>query len=122
MKKLGGNSDSRKQVIDAIEQWREEKLVAGSKSASDLADCMRVFADHGHDLGQMISYAEHLFKQTGTIRLLTGHKSKGLEFDNVYWLDPSLCDQREQDRNLAYVITTRSRNKLSLIDSSSIVW
>jgi DNA helicase II / ATP-dependent DNA helicase PcrA len=122
MKKLGGNSDTRRQVIDAIEQWREERLVAGSKSASDLADCMRVFADHGHDLGQMISYAEHLFKQTGTIRLLTGHKSKGLEFDNVFWLDPMLCDQREQDRNLAYVITTRSQNRLSLIDSSSIVW
>lgn len=122
MKKLGSSGDTRRQVIDAIEQWREDKLLANSKSANDLADCMRVFADHGHDLGQMISYAEHLFEQVGTIRLLTGHKSKGLEFDNVFWLDPQLCDQREQDRNLAYVIQTRSMDKLSTIDSASISW
>jgi superfamily I DNA/RNA helicase len=122
MKKLGSNDMRKKDLIDAIEQWREEKLLANSKSANDLADCMRVFADHGDDLSAAVSYAEHLFKQCGTIRLLTGHKSKGLEFDNVFWLDPGLCDQREQDRNLAYVITTRSQNKLSLIDSSAIVW
>lgn len=122
MKKLASDGADRKFVIDAIEQWRQEKLLANSKSADDLADCMRVFAEHGFTLGQMISYAEHLFKQTGTIRLLTGHKSKGLEFDNVYWLDPNLCDNREQDRNLAYVITTRSQNILNTIDSSSILW
>jgi superfamily I DNA/RNA helicase len=122
LKKLGPDSSTRKQVIDAIEQWREEKLLANSKSANDLADCMRVFADHGDTLSSMISYANHLFAQTGTIRLLTGHKSKGLEFPNVYWLDPGLCDNREQDRNLAYVIITRSENILNTIDSSGILW
>lgn len=122
MRKLGPDSMSRKDLIDAIEQWREEKMLANSKSASDLADCMRIFAEHGNTLSSAVSYAEHLFAQTGTIRLLTGHKSKGLEFPNVYWLDPLLCDNREQDRNLAYVITTRSSNKLSMVDSSSILW
>lgn len=122
MKKLGTDSTSQKDLIDAIEQWREEKLLANSKSANDLADCMRVFADHGSTLSSAVSYAEHLFAQQGTIRLLTGHKSKGLEFPNVYWLDPDLCDSREQDRNLAYVITTRSSNSLTLLDSSSILW
>ena len=122
MKKLGPESMTKKDLIDAIEQWREEKLMANSKSANDLADCMRVFADHGNSLGSALSYAEHLFAQQGTIRLLTGHKSKGLEFPNVYWLDPGLCDNREQDRNLAYVIITRSENKLNMVDSSSILW
>jgi superfamily I DNA/RNA helicase len=122
MKKLGTDSTTRKDLIDAIEYWREEKLLANSKSANDLADCMRVFADHGSTLSSAVAYAEHLFAQTGTIRLLTGHKSKGLEFPNVYWLDPALCDQREQDRNLAYVITTRSENILNMVDSSSILW
>ena len=122
MKKLGTDSTSRKDLIDAIEFWREEKLLANSKSANDLADCMRVFADHGSTLSSAVSYAEHLFAQQGAIRLLTGHKSKGLEFHNVYWLDPDLCDRREQDRNLAYVITTRSSNSLSTIDSASILW
>lgn len=122
MKKLGPDSATRTQVIDAIEQWREEKLLANSKSASDLADCMRVLADHGSTLGSAVSYATMIFAQTGTIRLMTGHKSKGLEFPNVFWLDPDLCDQREQDRNLAYVITTRSENILNMVDSSSILW
>lgn len=122
MKKLGPDSMTRAQTCTAIEQWREEKLMANSRSANDLADCMRVFAEHGTNLAQMISYAEHLFKQTGTIRLLTGHKSKGLEFDNVFFLDPHLLDDREQDLNLRYVIQTRSQNNLTELDSDSIRW
>lgn len=122
MKKLGPDSLSRKDLVDEIEHWRTEKLSANSKSANDLADCMRVFADHGATLSSAVAYAEHLFAQQGTIRLLTGHKSKGLEFASVYWLDPGLCDSREQDRNLAYVITTRSQNSLTMLDSSTILW
>jgi superfamily I DNA/RNA helicase len=123
MKKLGDSSIPQRQVLINIEAWREAKILANSKSANDLADCMTVFAEHGDSLGQAISYAEHLFAQKGTISLLTGHKSKGLEFDDVYWLDPGLVDTTtEQDANLAYVITTRSKNKLTMIDSSSVLW
>jgi superfamily I DNA/RNA helicase len=122
LKKLGDSTMPREKALSAIEEWRETKLVAGSKSANDLADCMRVLCEHGDSLGQAISYAEHIFAQTGTIRLLTGHKSKGLEFDNVFWLDPWLCKDTEQDKNLSYVITTRSQNKLTMLDSSCIRW
>jgi len=123
MKKLGDTSISRQAMLINIEAWRESKLAAGSKSAPDMADCMRVFAEHGDSLGQAISYAEHLFAQKGTISLLTGHKSKGLEFDSVYWLDPGLVDITvEQDANLKYVIQTRSKNKLTMIDSENVKW
>lgn len=123
MKRLGDSTLPRARLFTEIEQWREDRLVAGSKSANDLADCMRVFAEHAETLSGAISYAEHIFAQTGTIRLLTGHKSKGLEFDNVFWLDPGLCDiSRDQDANLAYVITTRSQNSLTMLDSSGITW
>jgi superfamily I DNA/RNA helicase len=122
LKKLGDPMMSRSKAVEAIEQWREERLLANSKSANDLADCMRVFAEHGDRLSTMISYAEHLFKQDGTIRLMTGHKSKGLEFDRVYFLDPGLCDSREQDLNLRYVIQTRSQNILNTVDSATIRW
>jgi ATP-dependent DNA helicase UvrD/PcrA len=122
MKKLGDPMMSHAKAIDAIEHWREERLLMNSKSANDLADCMRVFAEHGKHLSTMISYAELLFKQDGTIRLMTGHKSKGLEFDRVYFLDQGLCDSREQDQNLRYVIQTRSQNILNTIDSPSIQW
>jgi superfamily I DNA/RNA helicase len=122
MRKLGDATMTRTALFTAIEEWREARMLAGSKSASDLADCMRVFAEHGATLSTAISYAEHIFAQTGTIRLLTGHKSKGLEFDNVYFLDPHLLSNTEQDYNLRYVIQTRSQNKLTELDSSGIIW
>jgi DNA helicase IV len=122
MKKLGDSTLPRTKAFSAIEEWRETRLLAGSKSANDLADCMRVLCEHGDSLGSAISYAEHIFAQHGTIRLLTGHKSKGLEFENVFFLDPWLCKDTEQDQNLRYVITTRSQNSLTILDSSSIRW
>lgn len=122
MKKLGDATMPRARLFTEIESWREARLIAGSKSANDLADCMRVFAEHGDTLSSAISYAEHIFAQSGTIRLLTGHKAKGLEFENVFWLDRRLCGDNEQDLNLQYVITTRSQHSLTELDSSSIVW
>lgn len=122
MKRLGPEDLSRAQTLSAIADWEAEKLARESKNAADLAECMRIFARHGSDLGQAISYAEHLFKQDGTIKLMTGHKSKGLEFDHVIHLDPWLCGDSEQDQNLRYVISTRSKDKLVEIDSARIEW
>lgn len=122
MRKLAPENASQASVLAAIEDWRAEKEGKGSTTATDLADCMRVFAGFGTNLAQAISYAEHLFNQKGTIRLLTGHKAKGLEFDEVYHLDPWLCGDDEQDLNLKYVISTRSKDKLFEIDSRAIQW
>ena len=122
MRKLGGDNLNRDGVISAIEAWLEERLARESTTATDLADCMKVFASHGSTLGQAIAYAEHLFAQRGTIRLMTGHKAKGLEFNDVYFLDPWLCRDTEQDLNLKYVIETRSLNSLTYINSRDIRW
>lgn len=122
MKKLGSEEASRFQFIAAIDEWEHEKLEKESTTAKDLAECMRVFAKLSDSKSQAIAYAEHLFAQKGSIRLMTGHKSKGLEFDTVYHLDPHLCDNGLQDRNLRYVISTRSKDRLFEINSSSIKW
>lgn len=122
MRKLGSEDISRDSVRSAIDDWLAERLARESSTAQDLADCMRVFASFGSTLGQAISYAEHLFAQKGTIRLMTGHKAKGLEFDTVYHLDPFLCREDEQDQNLRYVIDTRSKDKLFYINSRDIQW
>lgn len=57
------------------------------------------------------------------INLLTIHKSKGLEADNVFILRPSLIPSKyaeqewemEQERNLQYVMITRAKKKLIYI-------
>lgn len=125
MRKLGDESLSRASTVAAIDAWLEAKLEAGSTTAGDLAECMKVFASHGTTLGSAISYAEHLFAQKGSIKLMTGHKAKGLEFETVYFLDPWLVRKdptNEQDLNLDYVIQTRSMSHCYEIDSRRIEW
>ncbi len=122
MRRLGEESLSRGGVNAAIAEWQMEREAKESTTAKDLADCMRVFASHGATLGQAVAYAEHLFKQTGSIKLLTGHKAKGLEFEAVYHLDPFLIRKDEQDLNLRYVIQTRSMDQYYEVDGSIIQW
>ena len=123
LRKLGPDTLSRAETLSAINDWEAEKLANESKNAADLAACMRIFAHAADSLSSAILYAEHIFAQkTGTILLMTGHKSKGLEFPDVYHLDPYLLSDTSQDRNLRYVISTRSSNNLTEIDSDRIKW
>lgn len=122
MRKLGPESSTRTQVLDLINQWEADKIQKGSKVAPDMAACMRVFASSGNSLSHAIAHAEHLFAQSGLIRMMTGHKAKGQEFEEVYFLDSYLCREDEQDQNLRYVIQTRSANLLHYIDSERITF
>src|SRR5215475_1940109 len=122
MRKLGPEHSPKAFVLGAIEDWRAEKLAKESSTANDMADCMKIFAGYGDDLITAIKYAEHLFAQQGTMKLLTGHKSKGLEFKDVYMLDPWLMKSDDQDLNLRYVTQTRSLNQLFEVSSDTIRW
>jgi len=123
MNKFGPDTMKQEQVVDAIERWRQDKLAVESTTASDTADCMRVFACFGKTLSEATGYAEFLFKQRGPVTLTTGHKAKGLEWERVYHLDPFLIrvDKEEQEKNLSYVITTRSANELYEVETKDIV-
>lgn len=125
LKKFGDLSMTQEQVHQAIDSWEAEKLKK-SRSAgavADKAECLRVFADFGPTLGAAIAYAEHLFAAKGPIQLLSGHKSKGLEWDTVYHLDPQRVpspwakseEAIEQELNLKYVIETRFKDSLYLV-------
>lgn len=124
MKKFGDDSTPQRDVHQEINHWLDQKLSKGSKSAPDVADCMRVFADRGKTLGQAIALAEDLFRQEGTLTLLTGHKAKGLEWDVVYHLDPWLINEYkgEQELNLRYVIRTRARDEYYEMMSGDFDW
>jgi len=123
MRKLGNENMSQRETLSAIDWWLQEKLAKQSSTASDIADCMRVFARNGQTLSTSIAWAESLFAQEGNIQLLTGHKAKGLEWNLVFHLDPHLINLNlEQERNLKYVITTRSKDTLYEINSQEIQW
>ena len=122
MRKLGPEDLRRDRLLEAIAEWEADKLEKESKSAPDMAACMRVFASHGSDLAAAIGYAEWLFKQRGSLTFTTGHKAKGQEWDTVYHLDPWLVRKHptDQDMNLDYVISTRAKERLIEINSEDI--
>jgi hypothetical protein len=122
MKKFGDDPLSQEKVFVAIEAWLEKKMKVAQNPTllADQAECMRVFATYGRTLGEAIAYIQQMFKEHGTIQLTTGHKAKGKEWNHVYFLDPWLISQDEQDLNLKYVIQTRALDTCLEIDSARI--
>ena len=115
----GKPSMSREQTLAAIFEWEEAKLVK-SRSPSkvhDQADCLRIFANQGATLSDAIAYADHILSVAGPVKLLTIHKSKGLEWNHVFILDQELIGDDQQDKNLRYVAITRAKQTLTYINS-----
>lgn len=120
LKKMGPANMKQQQVLAAITAWKEEKLKKSrnENKVYDQAECLTIFAMQGPTLGDALTYAEHLMTAKGPIQLMTGHKSKGLEFDDVFILDKHLVRMdEEQDRNLMYVMQTRSKSSLTYVTS-----
>lgn len=124
LQKICDEGDTQEEMIAKIEDWREDQLNKAQFTGSilDTAECLIIFAAFGKNLGEAVTYVEHMFSQKGSIKLMTGHKAKGGEWDTVYHLDPWLCKDDEQDKNLRYVITTRAKQSLFEIESRDIIW
>jgi superfamily I DNA/RNA helicase len=124
MRKLGKMSMDRVEVEIAIDQWCEDKMKKSRNKGKiiDQAQCMKIFAAQGENLGDAVAYAEHLFNSQGPIMLMTVHKSKGLEFDTVFILDRKLINIEEgQESNILYVAQTRAKKELIYVTSDSFV-
>lgn len=122
-----------------ISKWREHEVdlaLANQKDErvaiiTDKAECLNAVMQNGNvqNAGALRKLLNRLFAE-GDMRvtLSTGHKAKGLEWDNVIHLDPWRVPSKfakaelergnevpyQQDMNLKYVIETRSKNVLSL--------
>jgi superfamily I DNA/RNA helicase len=124
MKKFGDNSLSREEAEAQLETWLAAKLrrTREKNKVLDQAACIRVFFEQGETLGDALAYAQHIFNSQGPILLMTGHKSKGLEFDHVFILDEHLIGREEQqEKNLRYVMQTRAKKTLTYIYSAQFV-
>lgn len=118
MKKLGPSSTPRDEAAQLVQAWLEMKLAVSRDHGKlhDQAECMRVFLEQGTTLGDAIAYAEHLMAVSGTIKLMTIHKAKGLEWNDVFILDKHLINlERTQEKNLLYVAITRAKETLTYL-------
>lgn len=126
---LGPGPMPREEGLRAVAQWRRNKLEEGKAAESvieDRAACLYVFVDSTETLGQAIKKCQSIFQHEGPIKLMTIHKSKGLEFDDVFILDEffigraaSTDAEKEQERNLRYVAITRAKKNLGYITSDN---
>lgn len=126
LKKLGPETMNAEDAYRAIDQWEADRLAKkkAEGTIADRAECLRVFVGIGGSLKGAIAHAETVFKSRGPIQLLSGHKSKGLEWDTVFHLDPWRIpspfargdEEREQELNVKYVIETRAKRNLVLVD------
>ena len=125
MKKFGSSDLPRVSVLENIDRWLAEQMDKTKERAwsalEDRAECMRIFAREAVDLGGAVAYAAHITQLHSPLKLMTGHKSKGLESEIVYFLDQHLVKKREQDPNLRYVIQTRAKNQLIYINSEDFL-
>lgn len=125
LKKLGDVSLTQEKVYEAIDLWEQDKLrkSRAPETVVDKAECLRVFAGFGANLGEAIAYCESLFAAKGPVQLLSGHKAKGLEWNTVYHLDPQRIpspwakegEALEQELNVRYVIETRAKESLYFV-------
>lgn len=118
MGKLGPKTLSRDESHVALDEWVSGRLTKTRDPAKvhDQAECIRVFLSETSSLGDAIAYAEHMFSIAGPVKLMTGHKAKGLEWDNVFILDEHLIGKEHpQERNLRYVMITRAKRTLTYI-------
>lgn len=125
MRKFGGHDLPQHTVLEKIDAWTEREKEKNKPRAhgkiDDRAECMRIFARQGATLGDSLAYAQHMITLHSPLKLLTGHKAKGLEWDHVYFLDEKLVGKEEQDPNLRYVICTRAKKTLTYIRSEDFI-
>lgn len=120
MKKLGKAKTPKDEAIALVTAWveKEKKRQRDQRPLEDQADCMRLFINETDTLGSATAFAQALSERAGRIYMMTGHGSKGLEFDHVFFLDQHLLNiKQDQDANVKYVIETRAKKTLTYITS-----
>lgn len=122
MRRFGPVTLPQEAVLAKIEEWQatRAKKTRDTNSLADQAECLRIFASHGKDLGQALTWIKDLTERSGTLELCTIHKSKGLEWDEVFILDEHLIGRHDQEPNLRYVAQTRARKHLHYITTKGL--
>ena len=125
MRKFGPASLPHRGVLQAIDAWQaeRERKAKDKGKVRDQAECMRIVARQGKDLGEALAYMDYLLGVVGPVKLMTIHKSKGLEFPTVILLDRHLIrdEHSQQEKNLLYVAQTRAKEALIYASSDGFM-
>lgn len=122
--KLGKDGTPTEAAFQALEAWKQKELKRARDGAAgrihDQASCIDCILRQTKTIGDAKAYLAHILNRDGRIYLMTGHKSKGLEFNRVWFLDQHLCRIKHgQDANLKYVIETRAKSFLAYVESDT---
>lgn len=124
------STDAFRKVLDEWFETEKSKAEANEDaskidSVTDKYECIVTVAENRkpRTVRELMSELDNLFaKDAGLVTLATGHKAKGLEWDTVLHLDPwripskwaKKPDEIMQERNLQYVLETRTKHTLIL--------
>ena len=108
-----------------------EDMIQSVEDKADTILCIvdGLLAEGKHNVSDFETFVTNLFGDTKdgemqkVLTLSTVHKSKGREWDRVYWLFPELCPSKyakkewelAQEKNLCYVCVTRAKLELVYI-------
>jgi superfamily I DNA/RNA helicase len=116
---------SVREVEKAIAKKNEAKADAIRDKANAITRLVESMPESKRTIPELQRTISSLFENRADATILaTIHKSKGLESDNVYWLNSSQCPSKwaktpwqiRQEHNLCYVATTRAKKTLTMIE------
>lgn len=114
---------ARKKGDDEINNFRDQMSAVNGAVDAVQADSMPELIEK---IKAIFSKNDEAINESDAVVIMTGHQSKGLEFDTVYMLTPGLfplkhpkmsADQEVQELNLKYVVQTRAMRRLVLVTS-----
>lgn len=118
------NDWCRRESQKALAKQDDGKLAAVQDKTACILALVDGLVETQRTIASLLSMIDELFaNKADAVVLCTVHKSKGLEADRVFWLNYHMCPalwarqpwQRQQERNLCYVATTRAKQSLFLI-------
>lgn len=113
-------------LLEALSKSRKTKKVAELRkfiadplqffdTDEDTRELLLCVLDSHKTVAKAIDYLQSLKagkEDAEAVKLMTIHRSKGMEWEKVFVLDADIISSEEQDPNLLYVAKTRAINKL----------
>ena len=121
------NTWAEREAAKYIAKGQEQKAEGAMDKVAAIKAVIEFLDEENRTVAALISQLNSMFSDEADARmvlLMTAHKSKGLEFDRVYILEPSLMPsrwarqewQKKQEANLQYVAWTRAKNELIFLE------